>query len=689
MSETSKRPRSAWAGFLLSVVLLLVGSAQLAPGQDPAEPTGPPRVVIKGSHMRMVFGKDVRRVAVGDEQVMGHEPLSSREILLLGKAVGRTSLIVWFSDDTLEHLVFSVERDLETLRAALRDIHPDIIAEIAPDRDAVVLRGIVPTMSYKAAAEAAARAYVTAVERNRPPQVNPMVSSGAAGAGEEGAPAESGNDLVRGPEEELIAGAVINLIRVEELPLQKEDQIRLLVDELGGDDVTIQRVVRGDLPDDEADLFVLAGTVDNQIDLIRVLSASARVLFGDEEVADEIKVIADESGGRISVEETGLSATQGAVDDLLTAVLKASTGGSFGSSGASSSSGLFNLVGNNLARAKAIQLGDGRLLSFIEVDDLPQVRVDIRLYEINRARLLEYTPRFGIVNANDEAAQLLPASSAVALQGGNAVSVGAPGGADIQNVLSFLAGGFTNQLQISDSKIAIDIAFSILETEGIAKNLARPSITVLSGELAAVQVGGTIPVQTAFAPAFGGSAEVIAPGVFSSVETLDFGISLAVRPMVGDDGTITLDVVPRTLFPDPNLTVAIRESSGTQLPTTAFEGKSLRTTARLNDGQGMMIGGLVSRTRTEGASFTPWLHDIPGLGWLFKRFNTTDQERDLIVVVNPIVLRDLKPEVSLWEFESRAAMLPGLPGFDPLQEPQADPVEASVSSVEGETSEPK
>ncbi|MFH0943785.1 MAG: pilus assembly protein N-terminal domain-containing protein [Planctomycetota bacterium] len=653
-SDGCDAPRKGRTLLLFLVLLLLPWSERPALAQEVALPEGKPSVIIKGSHMRMIFERDVRRVAVGDEKVMGHEPLSNRELLLLGKEVGRTSLIVWFDDGTLQHLVFSIERDLETLRSALRDIYPAIVAEIAPDRDAVVLRGVVPNKSYSIAAEAAARAYVTAEERNRSGDVNPLVASESA---------EDEKRQPRAPVAELAAGAVINLIRVEHLPPALEEQILDIISGLGGERVQIKRVVRGDLPVDETDVFVMSGVVRNQIDLIRVLSAAARVMFGDEEVADQIKVIADESGAQIAVEESGMSSTQGAVDDLLTAVLRASSGsGGFGTSG--SSSGLFNLVGNNLARAKAVQLGDGRLLSFVEVEDLPQVRVDIRLYEVNRTRLRSFNPNLTLINSDFQQGAFLPGPRAVAVQGGNAAQVGSIGSTDVQNVMSFLADGFTNHLQIADGKLAIDMALNLMETEGIARTLARPSITVLSGELAAIQVGGTIPVQVAYAPAFGGSAEVIAPGVFTSIESLDFGVSLAVRPMVSDDGTITLDVVPRTLFPDADLTTSIRQTSGNVLPTTAFEGKSLRTTARLKDGQGMLIGGLVSKSSTNSASFMPWFQDVPLLGWLFQRFRLSDEEMDLVIVVNPTVIRDVCPEVSLWAFEDRAVMLGWYPEGD-------------------------
>ena len=129
----------------------------------------------------------------------------------------------------------------------------------------------------------------------------------------------------------------------------------------------------------------------------------------------------------------------------------------------------------------------------------------------------------------------------------------------------------------SSDLIAVDTALSYLEREGVAQTLSSPSLTVLSGEMAQVQVGGEVPVPVAFAPAFGttssstsstsgssgggqgGGGGASTPGVFSSVDFVPFGVQLQVRPMVGEDDSITLDVQPMVVTPDSVLTDAIRE----------------------------------------------------------------------------------------------------------------------------------
>ena len=99
-------------------------------------------------------------VSSEDEEILEMELLSGREVLLLAKKVGRTSLIAWYGDDTTEAFLFNVVEDLSVLKGALRDIHPGIRVEMAPDRAALVLRGSVPTVKYKVAAEQAAREYL-------------------------------------------------------------------------------------------------------------------------------------------------------------------------------------------------------------------------------------------------------------------------------------------------------------------------------------------------------------------------------------------------------------------------------------------------------------------------------------------------------------------------------------------------
>lgn len=633
-----------------------LGHSQLAVAPDR------PNVVIKSQHRRLTFAEDIRRIAVGDTDILSAELITSREVLVLGRETGRTTLIVWFTDGNFREYVFSVERDLSVLERALKQVHPSITVESAPDRDALVLTGRVADVATSQAAEAIARTYLDAGNRSGPAQAyigaprNATTEPPAQAPGATAAPGQPPSTQPAAPSAPVqltgavpSSGAIINLIQLETLPPLPEQKIREAIAPLGGVNVTARRVLHGDIRDDSRDTLVLEGTVANQVALVRVLTVAAQLFAGQTISTEDIRVVADEAGALAG-------GGQGQAQN------QAGQGQSLGGAGTSAlfggtrSTRLTNQVRTNLARAKAIELASGRILSFIEVRDLPQVRVDIRLVEVNRSKLRAFDPNSALLTSSFRQPSLNPARGATTVQGDQAARVGSMGAA-VQNVLSFLGGGLLNEFQFAGSQRAINVALSLLEREGIARSLSSPSLTVLSGESAQVQVGGEVPVPTAFAPAFGGTTAPGTPGVFSSVEFVPFGVQLQVRPLVGEDDSITLDVQPLVVTPDALLTDSIRQTTGAAVPTTAFQTRALRTSSRLQDGQALLLGGLVSNNTSTNNASTPGLRDVPVLGRLFQSFNRNDQSTELIVIVNPVVLRTPVSETNLWVFPGRDELL--------------------------------
>ena len=650
--------RLAGAVVLAGLPFLLM-SQRASAGQLAAPSTEAPNVVIRSQYRRLPVTQDIQRIAVADPEILTAELITSREVLVLGRETGRTTLIVWFANGTSREFAFAVQRDLSVLERALKSVNPTIAVESAPDRDALVLTGIVPDLNTSLTAEAIARNYLDAGNNTRgtaqpilaapTPDASAAVIPGAAPA----APAPAATSQLQGTVQS--SGTVINLIQLDRLPQQTEEKILDAIRAIGGQDVTIRRMLRGNVRDDLIDTLVLEGHVPNQTALMRVLVLSAQLFAGQTISAADIRVLADEAGGLAGQQQTQATQTQ-----------LGGGGASASLFGGARSSRLTNEVRTNFGRATAIEAAGGRILSFVRVVDLPQVRVDIRLVEVDRTKLHALDPNAVLALSDFRQPSLNPATSAASVQGNQAARVGSSGAA-IQNVLSFLNGGLMNELQYSGGHAAIDSALSLLEREGIAQSLSSPSLTVLSGEMAQVQIGGEIPVPTAFAPAFGGGAAAgntggggaaaATPGVFSSVEFVPFGVQLQIRPLVGEDDTITLDVQPLVVTPDSVLTNTIRESTGAAVATTAFQTRALRTSSRLLDGQALLIGGLLSNNTSTNTASTPGLRALPLVGRLFQGVNRNDQNTELIVLVNPVILREPVPDVALWSFPSREELL--------------------------------
>jgi Flp pilus assembly secretin CpaC len=674
------RARAAWCAHAATglLCLLVIGAApRLAAAQVAQRLTPVAETVIKAQHVYLPFSKNIARVAVGDSDILYAELISNREVLALGRETGRTTLIVWFTDGTMQTYLFLVQRDLAALQNALSRVHPNIEVESAPDRDAIILTGIVPNLQISQTAEAVARTYLEAGETRRglarpllaapgqppapaaPPATAPAEPGAPAGAAPGGVPQPAASPTptsAPAPETSRVqgevqpSGTVINLLQLETLPPLPEQKILEAVQAIGGERVTIRRILHGNIRDDARDTFVLEGVVPNQIALVRIVEIAARVLTGQAISEEDIRVVADESGG-LSGRVLDSQLQQ---QNQITLGAAGAASSLFG--GARSGLRLSNMLRRNLGRAKAIEAANGRIVSFIDVMDLPQIRVDIRLVEVNRTKLRGFNPDTTLLVSSFQQPALSPAQGAVGVQGTRAAHVGGVSGTAVQEVLSFLSGGLVNEFQLAARQVAVDAAISLLEREGIARTLSSPSLTVLSGESALFRVGGEIPIPIAFSPAFGGTTAVT-PGVFGSVDFVPFGLQLEIRPLVGGNDTITLDVQPQVVTPDTTLTDAVRQTTGTNPQTAAFQTRALRTSSRLQDGQTLLIGGLTADNQSRNATSAPGLSDVPALGWLFTRFTHNDQSTDLMVVVNPVILRSPIPDAGLWAFPGRDELL--------------------------------
>src|SRR5690606_245019 len=235
------------------------------------------REIVRWTHARLVFDKDLERIAVGQPNVLEVELLGGREALMLAKNIGTTSMIVWYTDGTTEPVVFGVVEDLSVLRRVLRDIHRSLTIELAPDRAALVLRGTVPNLEVKMRAEHVARAYLDAE---------------GAGSSEIYTPGADADANARTSVQPRTS--IINLIKTETQVQSLEERILTAIAPLS-QSVTVRRLMRGAVKDDARDTFVLEGEVKDQVALTRVLSLVSSVVLDNE--AASINVVSDASGG--------------------------------------------------------------------------------------------------------------------------------------------------------------------------------------------------------------------------------------------------------------------------------------------------------------------------------------------------------------------------------------------------------
>jgi Flp pilus assembly secretin CpaC len=716
------------------------------------------RSVVENSQALLEFSKDIsERIAVGNEEILKAEVITKKKILLAALKIGRTSLTVWFADGTTEQYMFSVVRDLSVLDAALKNIHPSIDAEIAPDRDAIVLSGTVPEVSYSTRAEEAALRYISAGTKSDSKttgQIINLIRIQNPGATIE---ARMKNEVERlggkhvvvrrvmqgsepndnldtfviegsvrdeatlkklkeiaaralpGTGKEKEARVVVSLVETSDRPTEIEEILESAIHDLGYVHVRVHKAalpadkslsalgarpegspseVTGNGGPQESDIFVLTGTVPTQTALIRTLTLASK-LFSQKElvrkqrdgefmrtheidpsgatrtideplklksVVDDLKVIANESGALKTRDANAFGGgSGGGIGGILSA------GGSNFGGGSGAARLLYNQLDSNIGRAKALEVADGRVVSFLTVEDLPQIRVDIRLVEVNRTALLSWnTDHASKFTSFDLPSSIAPQQFVQNPVTGDFQPVpNVPqANTDLQGIISFLKGGLAGEFAASGGPIDVKAVFDLLESEGLSRTLTSPSVTVLSGELAFFAVGGTVPIEQTVTTSFGnGIATSANSGLLTGTVERPFGVQLSIRPLVDEDGFITLDVVPTVSNPDANLTAAIRAVTGTNPSTVAFQERAMRTSSRLRDGQTLLIGGLSQHTREDSSSQAPWVNSIPILGALFKGFSYADEDRELVIVVNPVIVRDMPKEAPLWAYPDSAELL--------------------------------
>ncbi len=177
-----------------------------------------------------------------------------------------------------------------------------------------------------------------------------------------------------------------------------------------------------------------------------------------------------------------------------------------------------------------------------------------------------------------------------------------------------------------------------LETTADANILSTPTIQTLDNEEAKFLVGQNIPLITgAYAAAGGTGAGVVNP--FQTFERKDIGLQLRVKPQISEGGVVRLAIY--------------QELSSIQNTLTAAQGgiitnkRSFESTVLVEDGNIVVLGGLIEDRTDNSRSSLPILGRIPGLGYLFSYENRGRKKTNLLVFLRPYVVRDESTSSSL------------------------------------------
>jgi general secretion pathway protein D len=170
-----------------------------------------------------------------------------------------------------------------------------------------------------------------------------------------------------------------------------------------------------------------------------------------------------------------------------------------------------------------------------------------------------------------------------------------------------------------------------LQTQTNANIISTPNLITLDNEEAKIVVGENVPFVTGqFTNT--GTGSVTSP--FQTIERKDVGITLRIRPQIGESGTVRM-----TIFQEQS-SVKDTAAVGTSNAGPSTTKRSIESQVVVDDGQIIVLGGLIEDRFIENKSKVPFLGDLPYVGALFRSESRQKRRTNLMVFLRPMVMRD-------------------------------------------------
>ncbi|WP_201509035.1 type II secretion system secretin GspD [Psychrobacter alimentarius] len=229
---------------------------------------------------------------------------------------------------------------------------------------------------------------------------------------------------------------------------------------------------------------------------------------------------------------------------------------------------------------------------------------------------------YGVVNFNNVGASA--ASLAAAALGGSTAGISAAA----SSIAGALVGIGDSRKDSSGNTQFYGAILQALDSSTSANLLSMPSILTLDNEKASILVGQNVPFVTGSFTTSGNNSN----NPFQTIDRQDIGINLNVIPHIGDNGTVRLEVSQEVSSVVPGST---GNASG------LITNKSLiNTTILADDQQTIALGGLMRDNTTTRQQKVPGLGNVPVIGRLFRSDNDSTQKSNLIIFLQPTILRD-------------------------------------------------
>ncbi|EGU41002.1 pilus (MSHA type) biogenesis protein MshL [Vibrio scophthalmi] len=210
------------------------------------------------------------------------------------------------------------------------------------------------------------------------------------------------------------------------------------------------------------------------------------------------------------------------------------------------------------------------------------------------------------------------------------------------DAIGTLLGGQTNLVISSGS---FDAVLNFMATQGDLNVLSSPRVTASNNQKAVIKVGTDEYYVTDFSSVVG-TADNSEPSPEVELTPFFSGISLDVTPQIDDQGNVLLHVHPAVIDVKEQVKEIGFGANSLTLPLAQSSIRESDSVIRAQDGDVVVIGGLMKSNSIDQTSKVPFLGDIPGLGYLFRNTSQLQQKTELVILLKPTVVG-----VNTWQKE--------------------------------------
>lgn len=214
------------------------------------------------------------------------------------------------------------------------------------------------------------------------------------------------------------------------------------------------------------------------------------------------------------------------------------------------------------------------------------------------------------------------------------INLGTPAISDITSAavagtpISLGPGTFVGGGKFDSNSVNFAALIQALERDANSNILSTPNLMTLDNQEAEFVVGQNVPFVTGSYTSTGGTSSSVNP--FQTVQREDVGLTLRVKPQINEGNAVKLEIEQEVSSIDDS-------ASASDIITKK---RNIKTVVMVEDGNTIVLGGLIEEQLRQTEEKVPILGDIPLFGALFRSNTTAKVKRNLMVFLRPVILRD-------------------------------------------------